>query len=156
MKHSYSFRNTLPAFAMIIYFGFTDNTAHAQVELNTKESNRVQSTGSSLAIPAENFRRIDERREDQILTSSNKELNLRANHLLNELRNLLQDTEKEMIFRESVGPGIIEKCNALCPSIELKSLLLGEDRATSVLMQDRDELKTFMNLISEAIIFIEK
>lgn len=84
-----------------------------------------------------------------------QETNSKANLLLNELRDLLKDTEKEKIFRESVGPGIIDKSNVLCPSVELKNLLLGDDRSKSVLIHDKAELKTFMNLITEAINFLE-
>lgn len=165
MKQNYSLKKTFNVAKIFLLCALSFNAAFGQVNNTTSKSEK-----SSLNHPAATAQDMNLRQAEMSRTAKNadvspteqtslnpelRELNLNANLLLNELRQLLKNTEKEMIFRESVGPGIIDKSNVLCPSVELKNLLLGDDRSKSVLIHDKAELKTFMNLITEAINFLE-
>jgi hypothetical protein len=92
------------------------------------------------------------------LTSSTSneltELNRKANILLNELRALIENPEKEQRFREGIASSIVEKAAVLCPSIELKQLLFGDRRSMPIRQGDKEETKAFIELMNNAIKYL--
>jgi hypothetical protein len=93
-----------------------------------------------------------------VLTSSTSneltELNRKANILLNELRALIVNPEKEQRFREGIASSIVEKAAVLCPSIELKQLLFGDRRSMPIRQGDKEETKAFIELMNNAIKYL--
>jgi hypothetical protein len=51
----------------------------------------------------------------------------KINTQLIEIRTLLSDPKVEKHFKEAIGPAVIVKSESICPSIPLKSMMLGTD-----------------------------
>ena len=93
---------------------------------------------------------------DRSISNEVTELNRKANILLNELRALIENPEKEQRFREGIASSIVEKASVLCPSIELKQLLFGDRRSMPIRNRDSEETKAFIELMNIAIENLEQ
>ncbi len=120
-------------FLLVLSFLFCLNFTFSQ-EVLSSERNESTETEIYGSVPIETLK-----------------LNREANRLLNSLRETLKDPINDMKFREDFGPALVEKASILCSSLDLKQLLIGDERTDAVQIFDVEEAKNFISLLSGAL-----
>ncbi len=133
-----SSKNSMLLLSLVALSVCFSSKVQAQEEISTERNERAATAVSGTA-------------PDAGVSTELREVNLKANLLLNELRDLLKYAEKEAKFREGIGAPIVEKTVVLCPSVDLKHLLFGDEITNAVRFADYEEGKNFVSLLGFAI-----
>lgn len=133
--------NSFQFFAVVLVFLVPAFTATAQ-EMNTRPAEMSRTTNSATTVS---------RVEQSALNPELKELGIKINLLLDQVRNQLADASKKQWFSENLQSSLSAKSAQVCPNIALVDLMLGTQSFILTPELDKQELLNVIDFLNVSI-----